>query len=382
MISKKLMVSNIILILFLVLGSIGIVSVLTNGIHTEAATVVETCPYCGHVLNEEITPIIETTIVETPTTTVIETTASQAETTTTVQTTTTVATTISSVETTTQTTVATIIDTKSNEELAYEVMRGIWGNGNYRKIKLDEAGYNYYDVQDIVNRLVRGEKVNTSVTKTIGADSTVVVVETSTNNTDTVIKRTNEEIAAEVLNGQWGNGSVRKRNLTDAGYDYSDIQAIVNEEMSNRRGSRSITKIASGDTVITIGSEVIDNDYEEYVSDDSYTTSSVSDSDFILLCNCVAHEAGSNWISTYNKALVVEVVMNRVYSSSYPDTVYGVITQKGQFSGCWNYADLGTYSSKVTQDVKDAVNMYFDNPSDFNHGYTGFWGDGKQNHFR
>ena len=107
----------------------------------------------------------------------------------------------------------------------------------------------------------------------------------------------------------------------------------------------------------------------------------VSDYDYILLCNAVAHEAGSNWISTYNKALVVEVIMNRVNSSLYPNTVYGVLTQPNQFTGAWGYVDLGTYSYQVSEDVKNAVTYYFNNPGEFTQGYYSFWGDGSQNHF-
>ena len=107
----------------------------------------------------------------------------------------------------------------------------------------------------------------------------------------------------------------------------------------------------------------------------------IDEADYILLCNCVAHEAGANNISVYNKALVVEVVMNRVNDSRWPDTISGVITQKYQFTGSSTYGDLGTYSKKVTDAVKEAVNLYFEDPSQFNHGYTGFWGDGSQNHF-
>lgn len=43
------------------------------------------------------------------------------------------------------------------------------------------------------------------------------------------IDKSNEDIAREVINGLWGNGSERKRRLTQAGYDYSKIQAIVNQ---------------------------------------------------------------------------------------------------------------------------------------------------------
>jgi len=40
---------------------------------------------------------------------------------------------------------------KSNEEIASEVMKGLWGNYPERKERLEEAGYNYKDIQSIVN---------------------------------------------------------------------------------------------------------------------------------------------------------------------------------------------------------------------------------------
>ena len=42
-------------------------------------------------------------------------------------------------------------------------------------------------------------------------------------------KKTNEQIAKEVIKGLWGNGTKRKKKLTDAGYDYNAIQKIVNK---------------------------------------------------------------------------------------------------------------------------------------------------------
>lgn len=41
-------------------------------------------------------------------------------------------------------------------------------------------------------------------------------------------KKSNEEIAREVIEGKWGNGQVRKNRLISAGYDYDAIQKIVN----------------------------------------------------------------------------------------------------------------------------------------------------------
>lgn len=47
--------------------------------------------------------------------------------------------------------------------------------------------------------------------------------------TKPVTKKTNVEIAQEVLDGKWGNGTDRKNRLTQAGYDYNAVQAEVNK---------------------------------------------------------------------------------------------------------------------------------------------------------
>jgi len=50
----------------------------------------------------------------------------------------------------------------------------------------------------------------------------------STTKPATSKKKTNTEIAKEVLAGKWGNGETRKKKLKAAGYDYAAIQKIVN----------------------------------------------------------------------------------------------------------------------------------------------------------
>lgn len=47
--------------------------------------------------------------------------------------------------------------------------------------------------------------------------------------TSTTVKKSNEEIAKEVVAGKWGNGITRKTALTKAGYDYKTIQTLVNK---------------------------------------------------------------------------------------------------------------------------------------------------------
>lgn len=44
-------------------------------------------------------------------------------------------------------------------------------------------------------------------------------------------KKSIDEIAHEVIQGKWGNGTERKKKLTNAGYDYNAVQKRVNELM-------------------------------------------------------------------------------------------------------------------------------------------------------
>ena len=44
-----------------------------------------------------------------------------------------------------------------------------------------------------------------------------------------------DTIAREVINGDWGNGQERKDRLTQAGYDYNQVQARVNEILAGNQ---------------------------------------------------------------------------------------------------------------------------------------------------
>ena len=46
-----------------------------------------------------------------------------------------------------------------------------------------------------------------------------------------------DELTAEVIRGDWGNGETRKQRLTAAGYDYAAVQAKVNEILSGKNAS-------------------------------------------------------------------------------------------------------------------------------------------------
>ncbi len=110
---------------------------------------------------------------------------------------------------------------KTIDELAQEVIDGKWGNGEDRKKRLEEAGYNYNKIQDKVNEILEGTN-----------------------------KKSINEIAQEVIDGKWGNGTERKNKLEKAGYNYNDVQNKVNEILESK--SYKTYTVKSGDTLSEI----------------------------------------------------------------------------------------------------------------------------------
>ena len=80
--------------------------------------------------------------------------------------------------------------------------------------------------------------------------------------TETVVSKSVEEVANEVLQGEWGNGSARKENLEKAGYSYAEVQAKVNE-LVNGTTVNYFTKYndKSGSIVVALNSMGVDSSF-------------------------------------------------------------------------------------------------------------------------
>lgn len=119
-------------------------------------------------------------------------------------------------ETTTQTSSG-----KSVDEVAQEVLQGLWGNGQERYDNLTNAGYNAQEVQDKVNSILSGETPSDSASSDL------------------------DSVAQEVLQGIWGNGRERYDNLTNAGYDAQAVQERVNSMLNGEYTQSSYTNLDS-----------------------------------------------------------------------------------------------------------------------------------------
>ncbi len=104
---------------------------------------------------------------------------------------------------------------KAADVVADEVLAGKWGNGADRKARLIQAGYDYDAIQAAVNKKL-GPAAPPPVAPSPPAPNA---------------KKTVDELAAEVLDGKWGNGAEREKKLTQAGHDYEAVQAVVNQRL-------------------------------------------------------------------------------------------------------------------------------------------------------
>ena len=119
---------------------------------------------------------------------------------------------------------------------------GIWQyssegriNGISGNVDMD---YCYTDYQNIVkNGGYNGYKKTT-------AKKTTATEKKTTSTATTVKKKTVDELAKEVIAGKWAAGDERKQKLTAAGYDYSKVQARVNELMA-KPALKSVDEIAN-----------------------------------------------------------------------------------------------------------------------------------------
>lgn len=107
---------------------------------------------------------------------------------------------------------------KSNDEIATEVMRGAWGNGDDRKNRLTAAGYDYNAIQNIVNGVYE--------------------------------RRSDDTVANEVIQGKWGIGEDRRARLTSQGYNYDAIQKLVNQKLGVQTSTPAVyIVVPSGSTM-------------------------------------------------------------------------------------------------------------------------------------
>lgn len=133
-------------------------------------------------------------------------------------------------------------------------------------------------------------------------------------------------------------------------------------------------------TVVNTSSCTTQAKIPDAVIDNSETQNSevfyLSDYERELLAEVVEYEAGADWLSCYEKACCVAVIMNRVNQGCWGGSdIYSVLTYPNQFSNFYP----GYCCAR--ESAYEAVDYYFAHPDEFSSEITGWYGDGYQNYF-
>lgn len=85
----------------------------------------------------------------------------------------------------------------------------------------------------------------------------------------------------------------------------------------------------------------------------------VDEGDLYLLAHIIFAEAGSDWCSDEMQMYVGSVVLNRVTSPNWPNTLYEVVYQPGQYECTWT----GSFYNEPNQRAWDMAQWLLDNGS-------------------
>lgn len=183
--------------------------------------------------------------------------------------------------------------------------------------------------------------------------------------------------AAQAETLYWGSqgDTVRQvqQKLKDWGYYTGAVDGVLGQSTYDavvyfqRRNGLTADGVVGKATFAALGISVASSSASS--SGSSTTASSTSSSDLELLARCVYSEARGEPYT--GKVAVAAVVLNRVRSSSFPNTIAGVIYQAGAFTAVsdgqfWLTPDADAYRA-----ARDALNgwdptygcLYYYNPA-------------------
>lgn len=109
-------------------------------------------------------------------------------------------------------------------------------------------------------------------------------------------------------------------------------------------------------TVVTLKPEtkapVYTYETEATITEEHIHVVSYTDDDLDLFARLLTAEAGSTWIPDEVQLYVGSVVLNRMAHDLFPDTLYDVIYQEGQYSPTWNGAIYNTPDERTIANAK------------------------------
>ena len=129
-------------------------------------------------------------------------------------------------------------NTTTKKENLYRVQVGAYSvknNADFQFKKVKAAGFDTYMVKVgglykiQVGAYSKKENADNMLKKLKAKGFDAFITTQNGTAVATVTKKSIDEIAKEVIRGDWGNGTEREKKLKTAGYDYAAVQKRVNE---------------------------------------------------------------------------------------------------------------------------------------------------------
>ena len=162
-----------------------------------------------------------------------------------------------------------------------------------------------------------------------------------------------DEIAEEIYSDGWTNASVNVRK--ESNLDSEILETFkYNTLVSYTNIDNEWVKIKYGNDYAYIKSEYVSGEECESLSPYAELINGLTDDEKYLIYQITFLEAGNQ--SMEGQRAVIEVILNRVLSDKYSNTVEGVLSQSGQFT-TWSYRN----SKSHNEEQEEALQLVCEN---------------------
>lgn len=167
--------------------------------------------------------------------------------------------------------------------------------------------------------------------------------------------------------------STTTSTVTTSSTSTSTTTTTTTEETTSTSTTTQMTTMPQ--STAPIEEEII---VEPICTESEFTELPITEQEFTLIANVISHEAGSLWITEYERSCIVAAIMNRVADSRFPSTIDAVVHQSGQMFDVPYYRI--DYTGIGYEPIDNAIYAYFNGK--YSYGLINSWsGDGQHNYF-
>lgn len=170
----------------------------------------------------------------------------------------------------------------------------------------------------------------------------VTIVDT-TNDTTEAIDTSIEETITTTVDTTYAETTVEEETIEETTTEETTVEETTKEETTVEE-STTEEVIYETEVIDTYETEY-SNDYSETVYESTDTYEAIDD-EVSLLAHVINGEAGAEYYASEMRYYVGSVVLNRVASPNFPNTIYDVIYQSGQYACTWD----GNFDREPTEE--------------------------------